>query len=102
MNQSLFNTTLALAMRLDAQKPRIAMRSATNRRSNGKDWRLFVETRSVRLPERSKVSTDSVDNSWDNLFNQLPSPEQAWRAANWLLFNHLIKNDINQWFEYYA
>ena len=45
MNQSLFNATATLAMRLDAQKPRIAMRSATDRRSNGKDWRLFVQSR---------------------------------------------------------
>ena len=41
--------------------------------------------------DRSKVSTDSVDNSLDNLFNHAFRPEEPSKSANWLNFNQPFK-----------
>jgi hypothetical protein len=43
------------------------------------------------VSDRSKVSTDSVDNSLDNLFNQAFRPEMPSKSANWLIFNQPFK-----------
>lgn len=42
-------------------------------------------------PESSKVSTDSVDNSLDNLFNPRFKADKPLPPADWLFFNHPSK-----------
>ena len=52
----------------------------------------------LRRHQSSKVSTDSVDNSLDNLFNPRFKAEKSSPPADWLIFNHYTKIYKYQYF----